>query len=160
VLVLDAVRGAVAGGVATWLMDLVTTGIYAVQPPEVTAREQAAQANGRSSVANLVDRVEAEVGMSIPKERRPAVEQVVHYALGVVPGAIYGVVRRWIPFARLGSGLAYGVAVFALNDEYLNTALGLAGPARAYPIETHVRGFAGHAVMGVATESGIQLLGG
>jgi hypothetical protein len=159
-MILDAIRGGLAGAGATWLMDLVTTGIYTVQAPEATRQEQAAQANGKSSVANLVDRVEAKTGIVMPAARRPIVEGLVHYALGILPGVVYGVLRRWVPVARAGNGLAYGLAVFALNDEYLNTALGLAGPASAYPIESHVRGAAGHAVLGVATETGIQLLGG
>jgi hypothetical protein len=156
----DALRGALAGAAATWLMDLVTTGIYEAQPSEVTRQEQAAQPHGKSSVANLVDRIEAETGLRVPASRRAAVENAVHYALGIAPGAVYGVVRRYIPFARLGRGLAYGLVLFVVNDEYLNTALGLAGPIEAYPPETHVRGLAGHAVLGVATETGIQLLGG
>lgn len=52
------------------------------------------------------------------------------------------------------------LALFAVNDEYLNTRLGLVGPIEAYPPETHLRGLAGHAVLGVGTETGIQLLGG
>ena len=156
----NAIRGGLAGAAATWAMDLVTTVMYETQAPEVTAEETAAWPNGKSSVANLVDRIEAQTGAAIPAARRPLVEQVVHYGLGVVPGAIYGVVRRWIPFARFRHGLLYGLVVFFANDEYLNTKLGLAGPARAYPPEAHVRGFAGHAVLGVATETGIQLLGG
>ena len=156
----NAVRGAIAGAAATWAMDQVTTVMLAVQAPEVTKQETAAQANGKSSVSNLVDRVEAETGMVVPPARRPLVERLVHYALGAIPGAIYGVVRRWIPFARAGSGLFYGLGIFAANDEYLNTKLGLAAAPSAYPPETHIRGLAGHAVLGVATETGIQLLGG
>lgn len=156
----DATRGAIAGAAATWAMDQVTTVMLAVQVPEVTAQEQAAQANGKGSVPNLVDRIEAETGLVVPPARRPLVEQAVHYALGAIPGAIYGVLRRWIPFARAGSGLFYGLGLFAANDEYLNARLGLASPPQAYPPETHLRGLAGHAVLGVATETGIQLLGG
>ena len=141
-------------------MDLVTTGMYEVQPREVTQREAAARPNGKSSVANMVDLFESETGLTVPAERRPLVENAIHYALGVVPGAIYGVVRRHVPVARLGRGLAFGMALFAVNDEYLNTKLGLAGPFDAYPPEAHLRGVAGHAVLGVATETGIQLLGG
>jgi hypothetical protein len=141
-------------------MDKVTTGLYEAQPSEVTRQEAAARPNGRSSVTNMVDRFESISGFTLPAERRPMVENAVHYALGVVPGAIYGVVRRWIPLARLGRGLAFGLALFAINDEYLNTKLGFAGPIEAYPPETHLRGLAGHAVLGVATETGIQLLGG
>jgi uncharacterized membrane protein YagU involved in acid resistance len=126
----------------------------------VTAEETAGRPNGKGSVENMVDKVEAQTGIVIPPARRPLVEQLVHYSLGVIPGAIYGVVRRWIPFARFRHGLLYGLALFFVNDEYLNTKLGFAGPARAYPPETHARGLVGHVVLGVGTETGIQLLGG
>ena len=159
-MIRDAVRGAIAGAAATWCMDRITTAMYEVQAPEVTKQEQAAQPNGRSSVSNLIDRVEAEIGFVIPAERRPLVEQAIHYGLGVAPGAMYGVIRRYVPFARVGRGLAYGLVLFVVNDEYLNTKLGLAGPPGAYPIESHFRGVVGHAVLGITTETGIQLLGG
>ena len=159
-MIRDAIRGALAGAAATYLMDLVTTGIYEAQPAEATKLEASGRPNGKGAVTNMVDRFEAESGFVVPPDRRPLVENLVHYALGVVPGALYGVLRRWIPFARLGRGLAFGLTLFALNDEYLNTKLGFAGPVNAYPPEAHVRGLAGHAVLGVATETGIQLLGG
>jgi hypothetical protein len=158
-LIGDATRGAIAGAAATWAMDQVTTVMLTVQAPEVTKQETAALANGKSSVSNLVDRVEAETGLVVSKKNRPIVETVTHYALGAVPGALYGILRH-IPGVRAGSGLFYGLGVFALNDEYLNTKLGLASAPSAYPPETHIRGLAGHAVLGVATETGIQLLGG
>jgi hypothetical protein len=141
-------------------MDQVTTVMLALQAPEITAREERARLRGKSSVTNLVEKVEAQTGLALPPKRRPLVEEVVHYALGALPGALYGITRRWIPFARAGNGLLYGLAVFAVNDEYLNTKLDLASPPQAYPAETHVRGFAGHAILGVTTETGIQLLGG
>lgn len=159
-MIRDAIRGALAGAAATWLMDLVTTGMLETQPSEVTARERAAQPNGKSSVANLVDRVEASTGLQVPPARRPLLENAIHYSLGVVPGAVYGVIRRYLPFATVGRGLAYGLALFAVNDEYANTKLGLAGSPKAYPAATHLRGLTGHAVLGLATETGIQLLGG
>ena len=153
------VRGALAGAAATWLMDRVTTILYEVQAPEVTEQEIAARPNGKSSVTNMVDRLEAETGIRVPAPRRPLVEGVVHYALGALPGALYALARK-LPLARSLNGVGYGLALFAANDEYLNTRLGFAGPARAYPPETHFRGLAGHAVLGAATETGIQLLGG
>lgn len=159
-MIKDAIRGAIAGAAATWVMDQVTTLLYETQAPEVTSQEQAARPNGKSSVTNMVDRFEAETGVVVPAKQRPMVESLVHYALGAVPGALYAVVRKWLPFSRAGAGLAFGLALFALNDEYLNTALGFAGPPQDYPPETHFRGLAGHAVLGVTTETGIQLLGG
>jgi hypothetical protein len=158
-LIGDALRGALAGAAATWAMDQVTTVMLSVQAPEVTKLEQAAQANGKSSVTNLVDKVEAQTGIVVPPRRRALVEQAVHYALGAIPGALYGIARH-VPGVRAGNGLLFGLGVFALNDEYMNTRLGLASSPQAYPPETHLRGLAGHAVLGVATETGIQLLGG
>jgi hypothetical protein len=156
----DAIRGGIAGAVATWLMDLVTTVLYETQAPEVTAQEAAARPNSKSSVANLLDRVEAETGVVVPPARRPMLEQATHYALGIIPGAVYGITRRWLKPIRFRSGLLYGLVLFFANDEYANTKLKLAGPPQAYPPESHFRGLAGHAVLGVATETGIQLLGG
>ena len=158
-LIGDAFRGALAGAAATWAMDQVTTVMLSVQAPEVTKQEEAARANGKSSVTNLVDKVEAQTGLVVPRKRRPLVEQAVHYGLGAVPGALYGIARH-VPFLRAGNGLLYGLGVYALNDNYVNTKLGLASSPQAYPPETHLRGLAGHAVLGVATETGIQLLGG
>jgi hypothetical protein len=156
----DAARGAVAGGVATWLMDLVTTGLLDAQPKRVTAREEAAQPNGKSSVGNLVDRIQASLGVRLGAARRRTVEQAIHYGLGVVPGAVYGVLRPRVPALGAARGLLFGLALFAVNDELLNTKLGLAGPISAYPAETHFRGLVGHAVLGATTDMGLALLGG
>jgi hypothetical protein len=159
-LLLDAMRGGVAGGAATWFMDLVTTGVYEQQPADATARELAARPNGKTTIANLVDRVEQRTGMTIPPEQRPAVEHAAHYALGVVPGALYGIVRSRVPGVGLLRGLGYGAILWAVNDEWLNTKLGLAGPPEAYPSEAHMRGLVGHLALGGATDTFLALLGG
>jgi hypothetical protein len=156
----DAVRGAVAGGVATWVMDLVTTGLLNGQPKRVTAREEAARPNGKGSVENLVDRLQAGLGVRLRAAHRRTAEQAIHYGLGIVPGAIYGVLRPRVPLLGAARGLMFGLALFAVNDELLNMKLGLAGPISAYPAETHLRGLVGHAVLGATTDTGLALLGG
>ena len=87
------------------------------------------------------------------------VEQAVHFGLGVVPGALYATMRR-APFGGATRGIALGLLLWALNDEYLNTRLGLAGPYDAYPPETHLRGLVGHLALGVTTDMTIHVLGG
>ena len=159
-LLTDVGRGALAGAGATWLMDLVTTGLLEGQPAAVTAREESARPNGKGAVANLVDGLEAQLGLSLSEKQRALAMEIIHYGLGVVPGALYAVLRRRLPVVGAGRGLAYGLLLWAVNDEYLNTALGLAGPFDAYPLETHWRGLLGHAVLGVATDFGIDLTGG
>jgi hypothetical protein len=156
----DAARGAVAGAVATWVMDLATTGLFDAQSDEVTAREEAARPNGRSSIGNLIARVESMTGLRLDDTQRALAEQAVHYGLGIGPGALYGILRDRVPLVGAGRGLLYGLALFVVNDEYLNTRLGLAGPYEAYPVETHWRGLVGHAVLGATTDTGIDLLGG
>jgi uncharacterized membrane protein YagU involved in acid resistance len=159
-MLIDAARGALAGTAAVWLMDLVTTALLDRQSEEVTEQEEAARPNEQPALVNLVDRLEAQAGVRLSSEQREGFTQVLHYALGVVPGALYGMFRKRLPFVGAGNGLLYGLTVWAINDEYVNSALGLAGPFSSYPVETHWRGLVGHLVLGVATETGITLLGG
>ena len=158
--VADAARGAVAGAVGTWLMDLVTTGLLEQQSPETTQREEAARRNGKGTVENLVDRIEAKYGRPLGETQRSMLMQGIHYGLGVAPGAAYAVLRHRVPLVGAGRGLIYGLALWAVNDEYASLALGLSGPFGAYPLETHWRGLVGHVVLGMATDSGIDALGG
>jgi hypothetical protein len=155
----DAARGAVAGAVATWLMDLVTTGVVERQSGADRAREAAAQPNGQSSVANMIDRIESATSRRLSPGLRSGLSQAIHYGLGVVPGAIYGMLRRRVPGLAAGRGVAYGALLFLANDEIANTQLGLAGPYGAYPLSSHWRGFVGHTVLGVATDAGLDVLG-
>ena len=154
------IRGAVAGAVATWVMDLTTTGLMSGQSPSEAAREKAAQKHGKSSVENMIDAATGFVGLQLTGETRSMAAYATHYALGVVPGALYSALRPAIPAIGAGRGLLFGLGLFLVNDEFLNTALGFAGPPEAYPVATHVRGLVGHAVLGVMTDATIDILGG
>ena len=156
----DMVRGAMAGAAATWVMDQVTTSMLASQPPEVTEREKAARPNGQTSLENLVDRIADSFDLELTADLKATVTQVAHYGLGVVPGAAYGLLRHRLPFVGAAHGLLYGFALWAVNDEYLASRLGIAGPPESYPPEAHLRGLVGHLVLGVVTDSGIDALGG
>jgi uncharacterized membrane protein YagU involved in acid resistance len=151
-------RGAVAGAAATWLMDAATTAVQKLQPREDAERERAAWPNGQPSVMNLVDRIVDGLGVGLDERSRASAAGVAHYALGIVPGALYAALRHPLPAVSAGRGLVFGVLLWAANDEFLNTRLGLAGPPTAYPLMTHVRGLIGHVVLGVGTELGIGIL--
>ena len=156
----DIVRGAMAGAAATWVMDQVTSGMLASQPPDVTEREKAARPNGQTALENLVDRVADSFDLELDPEAKATVTQIAHYGLGVVPGAAYGLLRHRVPLVGAARGLLYGFALWAVNDEYLATRLGIAAPPDAYPPETHLRGLVGHLVLGIVTDAGIDTLGG
>lgn len=153
------VRGAVSGGVATWLMDVVTTAVQRRQSTADEEREAAARPHGQSSVMNLVDLMSARVGVRLDQSSREVAANVTHYALGAIPGAAYALLRDRVPALGFGRGLLFGAILWGVNDELLNTALGLAGPPDAYPASSHVRGLIGHLVLGVGTDVGIELTG-
>ena len=157
-LVSSLVAGAIAGTAATWLMDAVTTAVQKLQPPNDAERERAAWPNGQSSVVNLVDLVADRLGVRLDERMRATAASVAHYALGAVPGAAYAVLRDRVPGLGSGRALLYGALLWAVNDEYLNTRLGLSGPPAAYPNRTHVRGLIGHLVLGVGTDLGVDML--
>ncbi|MGH2385124.1 MAG: DUF1440 domain-containing protein [Candidatus Limnocylindria bacterium] len=153
------VRGAIAGVAATWLMDVATTGVQKLQPAADADREKAAWPNGQSSVANLVDLLAARLRIRLDEASRNSAMTLAHYALGAVPGALYAVTRDRVPFVGVARGGVYGALLWAVNDEIVNTQLGLAGPWSAYPTLTHIRGLIGHLVLGIGTDVGIDLLG-
>jgi len=141
-------------------MDLVTTGVQASQSRADAAREAAARPNGQSSVGNLVAMATDELGIELDAKASDRVSDVVHYLLGVVPGAIYGVLRPRLPLVGAWRGAIYGLLLFGLNDEWANTALGLSGPPEAYPASSHIRGAIGHAELGLVTDAALDILGG
>jgi len=151
-LIWTAIRGAVAGAIGTWAMDRVTTVMYERESAEDRAREEAAWPNGKPSVPNLVDLGSRITGVRFSPRARPAVEEATHYLLGIGPGVLYALLRDRVPGLGAGRGLVFGLLLFAVNDELLNTALGLAGPPDAYPMTAHLRGLVGHVTLGVVTD--------
>ncbi|MGI8534223.1 MAG: hypothetical protein ACR2LP_05020 [Candidatus Limnocylindrales bacterium] len=114
-------------------MDLVTTGMVQSQSGSDKRREQAAMPNGKGSVTNLVDRLDSRFGLGLSEDAKGMAEQEVHYGLGIGPGALYAVLRHRLPLVGAANGMLFGALLVAVNDEYLNTALGISGPFDAYP---------------------------
>lgn len=156
----DIVRGAIAGAVGTWVMDQVTTALLAQASERDRELEEAVRPNGKSSAANLVDAIAGPLGLELTSDQQTQAATAVHWALGIVPGALYGALRRRVPFIGAGRGLVFGAVLFMGNDEYVNTTLGFAADARAYPASTHLRGLAGHLVLGATTDTVLDVLGG
>jgi hypothetical protein len=154
------VRGALAGTAATWVMDLVTTAMYGGQSVESRAREEAVRPKGQGPTANLVDKLGETFDVDITPETKSSLDKALHYALGALPGALYGALRHRLPLVAAGGGLVYGLLLWAVNDELLNTQLELAAAPDAYPPEAHLRGLVGHVVLGALTDSGVDFLGG
>jgi uncharacterized membrane protein YagU involved in acid resistance len=101
-------------------------------------------------VARLVD-----ADVATPQPSRAGIG--VHYALGMLPGALYAVARQEIPTLKAGGGALYGFGLFAVNDQVAAPLLGIASGPTEYPWQAHVRGVVSHVVLGMVTEGVLSL---
>ncbi len=151
-LLTDAALGAAAGVAATWVMGLATTYLYDHEDGAARQREDAAR-GGKTTYGILADKAAGGLGLRLSDGARKRLGAGIHWALGAGGGAAYGILRRRLPLASAGQGLAYGAAFFAVMDEGANTALGLTPPPAAFPWQAHARGLAGHLVYGLVTDT-------
>jgi uncharacterized membrane protein YagU involved in acid resistance len=98
------------------------------------------------------------VGASLDKDQSERLGLAIHWGLGIGAGAVYAVLRRRFHALGRTAGLSFGTAFWALVDEGLVPALGLTPGPRAFPWQTHARGFAGHLTFGTVTDGTLRLL--
>ena len=84
-------------------------------------------------------------------EGKPA-GQAVHYAMGAVSGAIYGVMSEIAPPVALGAGVPFGAAVWLIADDVAVPALGLSKWPTEYPLSTNAYALTSHVVYGLTTD--------
>ena len=154
----DVIKGAAAGAVGVWLMDRVGWLLYRREDRRALQREKVARVERKDPAHVAAVKLARVFGADLSSEQPNTAGLVVHYALGVVPGMLYGPLRHRVGGLRAGRGLLYGVGLFLVNDEVLNPLLGLASGPTAYPWQAHARGLVAHAVLGVATDAALDAL--
>ncbi len=155
----DLIKGAVAGAVGVWALDQITWYMWDREDPAALAQERTARPGGLDPAHVMANEAAHAMGKQLhPRQPNPA-GIATHYALGILPAALYGAFLRG-RMHDLGSarGLAYGLALFALEDELANPLLGTSGPPGDYPWQAHVRGLVGHLTYGAVTDAAIGLL--
>ena len=90
-------------------------------------------------------------GKSIPEDQKELAGEVVHYAMGIVNGALYGMVVERVPTPRASAGLLFGGGVWAVADEVAVPALKLSGMPWEYGASTHASALVAHLVYGGTT---------
>jgi uncharacterized membrane protein YagU involved in acid resistance len=146
----DLILGAVAGAIATYVMDKVTTVLYEREPDEVKEAEN--KARGEMTAYEIAAKKAAELaGVTLSDEKRKRLASAIHWSVGISSGTLYGLLRHSTRL-RIGSGLAYGFVFFLAVDEAALTLLGLTPPPGAFPWQAHARGLAGHLVLGAMEE--------
>ncbi len=159
-VLIDALKGAVAGGVAVWVMDQVDWYMYDHEDPEARRRTREARPDGMDPAHVMANRVAGAFGTELsPRQPHPA-GIAIHYSLGIGPGALYGALQDRVPALGIGRGALFGLGLFLIQDELVNAATGLSGRPRQYPWQAHARGLVAHLVYGVVTDTLLRLLTG
>jgi hypothetical protein len=153
----DLVKGAIAGAVATWALDLVTTWLYEREPGRARQQEDRAR-QGRTAYEAAAEKAARRLGRQLTGNERRRLGAAIHWALGIGAGAAYSAFGRRIPALRRGGGGAFGTTFWAAVDEGLVSLLGLTPPPKAFPWETHVRGLSGHVAFGIVADRTLRVL--
>ncbi len=119
---------------------------------EKQVRAVQAGATGTLSTAGALKKATQVSGVSPTDQQLGAGAGLFHYALGMLPGALYGAVRRRRPAAATGSGALYGLVLFVVMDETAAPLTGIAASPGRYPWQAHARGLVAHLVLGITTE--------
>ncbi|MBW3570504.1 MAG: DUF1440 domain-containing protein [Gemmatimonadetes bacterium] len=155
-LLRDALLGAAAGAAATWVMGKATAYLY--EHEERAAREAEDDARGgKTAYGVAAEKAASAAGRALTEEERQSAGMAIHWALGVGAGALYGAMRGRVAGADVAAGLGFGAAFWLVIDEGTNALLGLTPPPGRFPLQTHVRGLAGHLVFGAATDAALRL---
>jgi hypothetical protein len=157
VLKVDVVKGAAAGAVGVWAMDVTTWAVYRRQSLAALMQEKENRPFGKDPAHAAAERLRRLTGTEV-QEEPTAFGITIHYQLGMAPAAAYVRLRRRMPWLRAGRGTLYGALLYVLNDEIAGRVLGIMGPQRNYPWQAHVRGLIGHIVLGVVTETTLNML--
>ena len=153
----DIIDGAIAGVVATWALDRVTTWLYEREDGQARRREDDAR-GGKTAYAVAAEKTASLVGRTLTNEESEHEGARIHWALGAATGALYGAWRGRTAQTTMLNGLLFGTAVFLLMDEGLVYALNLTPGPTKFPWQAHARGLAGHLAFGAAAEGTLRVL--
>jgi uncharacterized membrane protein YagU involved in acid resistance len=121
-------------------------------------QEQQARVGGKDVAHVAAEKLAAAVGRKLTPEQPHPVGIAIHDALGILPGALYGVLRHRVAGLGAGRGPLYGVGLILVNDELLAPVLGLTAGPTAYPWQAHARGLVSHVVLGVVTDTVLDVI--
>lgn len=154
----DMVKGAIAGAAGVWALDQATWAMWNREDPEVMEQERQARPGGLDPAHVMANRAAHAMGTELTPKQPNAAGMVVHYSLGVLPGALYGVLRHEMGGLNTGRGAFFGLGLGIVQDQIINSVIGTSGAPTEYPKEAHIRGLVGHAVYGVVTDMVLEML--
>lgn len=149
----DALIGAAAGAAAVWVMDRVDWFNFLHEDPKARRRTQALRPGGMDPAHVGASMATEAMGYDVEPKDCNVAGLGTHYSLGVMPGALYGMLRHQVPGLDAGRGSLFGLGLFLLQDEGLNALTGLSAKPSEYPWQAHARGLVAHAVYGLVLDA-------
>ncbi len=158
----DAMVGAVSGLAGVFALDKVADFMYRHENPQAKVQEEKVHAElGGSEVGPTsigARQISQKLNLQLNQQQQEKLSMGLHYALGILPGMLYGMLLGRNPKFGFGRGLAYGLTLFLVNDEILSVKLGWTARPSKYPWQAHARGLAAHLALGLVTYAGFQAL--
>lgn len=156
----DALIGAAAGAAAVWMLDRVDWFSFEHEDPEARRRTQSVRPSGMDPAHVAANTAAQALGYEPEPKDYNAAGLATHYSLGVMPGALYGVLRHKAPWLGAGRGSLFGLALFLMQDEGLNAITGLSAKPIEYPWQAHARGLVAHIVYGLVLDMAMEIADG
>jgi hypothetical protein len=153
----DLMKGAIAGAVATGVMDRITNMLYERESKGVRQLEDSLR-QGRTAYEAVAEKAAGLLGKQLEEGDRRRLGKAVHWTLGIAAGASYAVLRHRLPALQRAGGAKFGTAFWAAVDEALVSALGLTPPPTSFPFQTHARGLVGHLTFGIVADRTLRVL--
>ncbi|MBX6311452.1 MAG: DUF1440 domain-containing protein [Isosphaeraceae bacterium] len=150
--------GLISGLVGTKVMEPVSMMLYEWEPEAVRRREDAVRPGPPYEIA--AKKTAELLGLHLTDEQVKRFGMAFHYGLGMSWGPVYLLLRRKARLSPATAGLLTGAVMSLLVDEGMTPALGFSAPNRAYPLLTHLRGFAAHLAYGLGVAATAETLSG
>lgn len=154
---MELLKGAAAGAAAVWVMDRLDWFAFTREDPRARAQTKRVRPGGMDPAHVAVSRTARKLGMKAPGESNAA-GLAVHYGIGIGPGALYAAMRDRADRLGMARGPLYGLGLFLIQDELLNSVAGLTANPSRYPWQAHARGLAAHLVYGLTLDLALKAL--
>ena len=164
-VIASAVRGAVAGAVATAAMDLVWYRRYRADggDDDLVTWEFSSPApdfdDDAPAPAQVGKRLADAVGVALPASAVATTNNVVHWMTGIGWGKVAGVVASVVPIPKLGVGIATGVTAWGTSYAVLGK-LGIYRPINEYDTGTLWKDLSAHLVFGATLGAALTVTNG
>ena len=151
----DSLAGAVGGLAGAWAMQQFRL--------RWDGRAHASADSGifgldEESDIGAVDQVCAAFQLAVlSREEALHVALWLHYGYGLVSGAAYGAAVAKRPATSAGFGIAFGIGLWLIGDEFAMAATGLSDPF-ARKASSHGSALLAHLLFGVVTEGGRRVI--